>query len=295
MTIKPGVYTALITPFNKDGSIDYGALKDLVEFQIQEGITGLVPVGTTGESPTVSHEENLKIIEEVVKQAAGRVPVIAGTGSNCTQEAIDMTKKAKDLGADASLQVAPYYNKPNQEGFYQHFSTIADNCQLPIVVYNIPGRTGKNIETQTILKLAKHPQIVAVKEASGDINQIMDIIANAPKDFTILSGDDNITYPFIALGGHGVISVASNLIPGTMARFVAAALKGDTETARKEHYRLLPLFKTMFIDTNPIPVKYAMTLLKNLKIEETYRLPLCPMSKEKKQTLKNTLKELKII
>ncbi|MEM5948505.1 4-hydroxy-tetrahydrodipicolinate synthase [Spirochaetia bacterium 38H-sp] len=293
--MKPGVYTALITPFNQDGTIDYGALRELVEFQIQEGITGLVPVGTTGESPTVSHEENLKIIEEVVKQAAGRVPIIAGTGSNCTQEAIDMTKRAKDIGADASLQVAPYYNKPNQEGFYKHFTSIADTCQLPIVIYNIPGRTGKNIETNTILKLASHPNIVAVKEASGNLSQIMDIIREAPADFTILSGDDNITYPFITLGGHGVISVASNLIPGTMTKFISAALAGDIKTAKAEHYRLLPLFKNLFIDTNPIPIKFAMSLLKNLNIRETYRLPLCPLSQEKKETVKNTLKELKII
>ncbi|AEJ61570.1 Dihydrodipicolinate synthase [Spirochaeta thermophila DSM 6578] len=290
-----GVFTALITPFNKDGSVDYGALRDLVEIQIAGGVNGLVPVGTTGESPTVTHEENVKIVEVVVDQAKGRVPVIAGTGSNCTDEAIQMTKRAKEIGADATLQVAPYYNKPNQEGFYRHFVTIAETCELPVIVYNIPGRTGKNVEPETILRLAGHPLIAGVKEASGSMAQVMEIIAKRPDGFAVLSGDDNLTLPIVALGGDGVVSVASNLVPGRMSAFVKALLEGRMEEARRRHYELLPLFKAIFIDTNPIPVKYAMTLLSSLSIQEVYRLPLCPLAEDKKRLVKTVLEDLGII
>ena len=287
-----GAYTALVTPFNRDESIDVGALEELVEFQIREGISGLVPMGTTGESPTLSHEEHNRVIELVITQVAGRVPVIAGTGSNSTAEAIRMTKRAKENGASASLQVAPYYNKPSDEGFYRHFMTIADSVDLPLVVYNIPGRTGKNIDNSTMLKLAQHANIIGVKEASGNIPQIMELVAKAPHDFAVISGDDNLTLPIMALGGKGTISVASNIIPAQMEELVQAALSENTARARELHYRLLPLFKELS-DTNPIPIKCALHL-KGM-IEEIYRLPLCPMEEQKRSIRAATLKELEII
>jgi 4-hydroxy-tetrahydrodipicolinate synthase len=288
-----GVYTALITPFNKDGSIDAEALKDLVEFQISEGISGLVPVGTTGESPTVSHDENVKVVQIVVEQAKKRVPVIAGTGSNSTQEAITMTVRAKDIGADATLQVTPYYNKPSQEGIYRHFTAIADAAGLPMIIYNIAGRTAKNIENDTMLRLAKHPKIAAVKEASGDLAQVMDLWRRKPADFDILSGDDNLGLPIIALGGTGIISVASNIIPAKMERLVKLCLEGKMAEARELHYELLPFFKTLFVETNPIPVKYAASLLG--KCTGAYRLPMCEMDDAKKAAMKKVLQDLKLI
>lgn len=288
-----GVFTALITPFTKDGKLDEQALRKLVDFQIDQGIDGLVPVGTTGESPTLSPEETEQVIRIVVEQTGGRVPVIAGTGSNCTDKAIHMTEKAKQIGATASLQVAPYYNKPTGEGFFRHFTAIADAVDLPMVVYNIPGRAGKNIENPVMLKLAQHKNIVAVKEASGNISQMMDLIAKKPKDFAVLSGDDNFTYPLMALGGKGVISVASNAVPDRMKDLTHTALKGDWDRARKLHYELLPLFKAIFLETNPIPIKATMAM-KGF-VEEVYRLPMCPMSGENKKALTEVLKQLKIL
>ncbi len=288
-----GIYTALVTPFNDDGSFDEGAMKELIEFQIGEKISGLAPMGTTGESPTLIHEDHIKVIEMVVKQAAGRVPVIAGSGSNCTEEAIKMTKLAKDVGADVTLQVAPYYNKPSQEGFYRHFMTIADSVEMPMLVYNIPGRCGKNIENSTMLKLAKHPNIIAVKEASGDLNQMMNLIAAKPDDFDVLSGDDNLGMSLITLGGTGIVSVASNLIPGKMEELAKASLEGNMEKARKLHYSLLPFFRAEFIETNPVPIKYMMSLKGMVK--EIYRLPLCPMSEENKNFVKQTMKDMGLI
>jgi 4-hydroxy-tetrahydrodipicolinate synthase len=280
-----GVFTALITPFAKDGKLD--------EFQIEQGIDGLVPVGTTGESPTLNPEETERVIRIVVEQSGGRVPVIAGTGSNCTDKAIHMTEKAKQIGATASLQVAPYYNKPTGEGFFRHFSAIADAVDLPMVVYNIPGRAGKNIENPVMLKLAQHKNIVAVKEASGNISQMMDLIDRKPKDFNVLSGDDNLTFPLMALGGKGVISVASNAVPDRMKDLTHTALKGDWDRARKLHYQLLPLFKAIFLETNPIPIKATMAM--KGYVEEVYRLPMCPMSEENKKALTEVLKQLKIL
>lgn len=288
-----GAYTALITPFAKDESIDEGAIRELVEMQITRGIAGLVPVGTTGESPTVTHDENIRIVEIVVKQAAGRVPVIAGTGSNSTREAVDMTKRARDVGADATLQVAPYYNKPSQEGFYRHFVQVAEQGGLPVVVYNIPGRTGKNIENETMLRMARHPGIVAVKEASGSLPQVMDLISAKPDSFDVLSGDDNMALPIMLLGGTGVISVASNIIPDRMSELVDAAVNGDLETARRLHYALLPFFKAIFLDTNPIPIKYAMHLAGHA--EEVFRLPMCPTSDEIKERVKEILADCAIL
>ncbi len=288
-----GVYTALVTPFAQDGSVDEKALRRLVDFQIEGGVQGLVPVGTTGESPTLDGEECKKVIRVVVEQARGRVPVIAGAGSNCTSEAIEYTRDAKAVGATATLQVGPYYNKPTSQGFLLHFRAIADAVDLPLVVYNIAGRTGKNIDTPTMLELAAHRNIVAVKEASGDINQMMDLIAKKPVGFTVLSGDDNLVFPLMSLGGKGVISVASNIVPDRMAAFVKAALKGEWDAARKMHYELLPLFRAIFIETNPIPVKAALAM-KGM-CEETYRLPMCPMAAKNRDALSATLREMKVL
>jgi 4-hydroxy-tetrahydrodipicolinate synthase len=284
-----GTYTALITPFTDDGAVDEPALRRLVNAQIEAGIDGIVPVGTTGESPTVTHRENVRVVEIVIEEAKGRVPVIAGTGSNNTAEALDMTRQAKDLGATASLQVAPYYNKPSQEGFYRHFTTIADEVDLPMVVYNIPGRTGKNIETSTLKRIAGHPNVVAVKEASGSIPQMMEVLEEVPADFDVLSGDDNLAFSLTTLGGRGVISVASNLIPGRMSKMIRMALDGDFLAARKEHFALLPLFRAIFLDTNPIPIKYMMH--KAGYCAESYRLPMVPLADENKKKIDALLKE----
>ena len=288
-----GVFTALVTPFTEEGKIDEQALRRLVDFQIEEGIDGLVPVGTTGESPTLGAEETEAVIRITVEQARGRVPVIAGAGSNSTDKAIHLAAAAKKLGATASLQVAPYYNKPTAEGFYRHFTAIADAVDLPMVVYNIPGRTGKNIENSTMLRLAGHRNIVAVKEASGDVSQMMNLISQKPAAFAVLSGDDNLAFPLIALGGKGVISVASNLAPGRMKEFVSAALKGQWDKARELHYRLLPLFKAIFLETNPIPIKAALAM-KGL-MQEVFRLPMCRMGEENRKALAGALRELKLL
>jgi 4-hydroxy-tetrahydrodipicolinate synthase len=250
-------------------------------------------VGTTGESPTLGAEETEAVFRITVEQARGRVPVIAGAGSNSTDKAIHLAAAAKKLGADATLQVAPYYNKPTAEGFLRHFTAIADAVDLPMVIYNIPGRTGKNIENSTMLKLAGHRRIVAVKEASGDISQMMNLIAQKPASFTVLSGDDNLAFPLIALGGKGVISVASNLVPGRMKEFIGAALKGQWDKARELHYQLLPLFKAIFIETNPIPIKAALAM-KGM-MQEVYRLPMCPLGAENRKTLAAALRDLKIL
>ncbi|MDC7218583.1 MAG: 4-hydroxy-tetrahydrodipicolinate synthase [Spirochaetales bacterium] len=283
-----GVFTALVTPFDKNLKIDREGLKKIVDFQIKEGISGLVPMGTTGESPTVTIEENMDVVEMVVKLADGKVPVIAGTGSNCTEEAIKMTKMAKNMGADYSLQVNPYYNKPTQEGLYRHFMTIADNVDLPMVLYNISSRTGVNLETETLLRLTKHENIVAVKEASGNLGQMMDVINGKPKDFSVLSGDDNIALPVTLMGGNGVISVASNIVPRWMEEMIGSARKGHVEKAKAIHYDLLPLFKAMFLETNPIPVKSCMSMMGLL--EEEFRLPLCPPSDENRKALKEMMR-----
>lgn len=285
-----GVFTALITPFTQKGGIDEEALRKLVEFQIKEGISGLLPMGTTGESPTLSHEEHIRVIEIVIDQAEGRVPVIAGSGSNCTQEAVEMTMQAMECGADASLQVAPYYNKPTQEGFFRHFTAVADKVDIPIMVYNIPGRSGKNIENDTMLRLAEHPNIVAVKEASGDLGQMMDLISRKNDDFAVLSGDDNLAFPLTCLGGKGVVSVASNCIPRKMMEMIDVTLKGDLEGGREIHYQLLPFFKGLFLETNPIPVKYAVHLMG--MTEDVYRLPLCQMSEDNKAVFKGIFSKI---
>lgn len=285
-----GSFTALVTPF-RQGQVDLDRLKANVRFQIEGGITGLVPVGTTGESPTLSHEEHRLVIETVVEAAAGKVPVIAGTGSNATSEALELTRHAKSVGATAALMVNPYYNKPTQEGLYRHFMTIADEVGLPIVLYNIPGRTGITMSAQTVARLYKHPSIVAIKEATGSMDMASEIAGLC--DIPILSGDDSLTLPLMALGGKGVISVVSNLLPDRVSALVKASLAGDYPAARRIHYELLPFFKTAFIETNPIPIKTAMQM-KGMDTGEL-RLPLCELSDASRQTLEKCLRDMKVL
>lgn len=289
-----GAITAIITPFKENEEIDFDSLKKLVEFQTTNKIDGIVPCGTTGESPTLSHNEQLSVIKSVIEFSNGKVPVIAGTGSNSTRQAIELTKEASDLGADGSLLVCPYYNKPTQEGLYRHFSAVANAVDIPLIIYNIQGRTGINLETSTLKRIAEeHSNIVGVKEASGNISQMMDVISELPKEFSVLSGDDNLTLPLMSLGGEGVISVASNIIPKEMHDMVEFSLNGKFDKAMHLHYRLLPLFKGIFIETNPIPIKAALAM-KGL-CKEIYRLPMCGMKKENKEKLKKILEELNII
>jgi len=290
-----GAMTAIVTPFTEDGAFDEEAMRRLVEFQIENKIDGIVPCGTTGESPTLGHEgEHQKVIEVVIGAAKGRTKVIAGTGSNSTKEAIDMTKKAAEAGADASLQVCPYYNKPTQEGLFRHFSAIAKAVDIPIIIYNIKGRTGINMETATLARLAKeHSNIVAVKEASGDINQMQDVLNTLPKEFDVLSGDDKMTFPLMKIGGRGVISVASNIIPADVKQLTEYALNGDMEKAEELHNKLLPLFEGLFVETNPIPIKAALAMKGMIK--ESYRLPMCEMQAANREKLKELLDSYKIL
>ncbi|MCF0238034.1 MAG: 4-hydroxy-tetrahydrodipicolinate synthase [Sphaerochaetaceae bacterium] len=274
-----GVFTALITPFTEYGTVDYAALERIVENQIEQGIDGLVPCGTTGESPCLSHEEHDRVIAQTIKFAKGRVPVIAGTGSNCTGEAISLSQHAQDAGVDAVLLVNPYYNKPTQEGLYRHFKAVCDSVTIPCILYNIKGRTGVNVETSTLNRLiASCPNLLSVKEASGNLDQMTDVINTTPNDFRVLSGDDNLAVELIRRGGDGVISVASNLFPKQMATMIHAAMKGDFETAEKYEKYFGPFFKTCFIETNPIPIKTAMAHYG--LCNELFRLPMCPLEKE---------------
>ena len=288
-----GVTTALVTPFTADGQIDEARLRELVDWQIAEGIDGLLAAGTTGESATLSHEEHHRVMEIVVDQAAGRVPVMCGAGSNSTAEAISLTQHAEKIGADAVLSVAPYYNRPTQKGLYEHYKRIAESTALPVFVYNVPSRTGTNVAPETLLRLAELPNVVGVKEASGNLSQIMQILAQRPTDFLVLSGDDALTFPLVALGGDGVVSVASNEVPGLMTRMVRAMLQGDWDTARRLHFRLLPLMKANFVETNPIPVKTALALMG--KLEPNFRLPLVPASEETRSLLEKLLAELEVL
>ncbi len=283
-----GTFTALITPF-KNGEVDVEALEGLVEFQIEHGVNGLVPCGTTGETPALSEEEDRVVVETVVRVAAGRVPVVAGTGSNSTDMAIKYTKMAKEVGADGSLQVAPYYNKPTQEGLFRHFATIAESTDLPLILYNIPGRTSVTISAETMARLAEIPNIVGVKDSTLSMNMISDVKSMCGEEFDILSGDDPMTLPLIALGGVGVISVASNVAPGAVSDMVGALLEGDWERGRELHYELLPLFRALFVETNPIPVKTAASLL-GLCSDEM-RLPMIPLSGENLRTLERVMEE----
>jgi len=277
-----GTLVALVTPF-KDGKVDLAALERLVDWHIEQGTDGLVPVGTTGESPTVNMDEHKNIIQTVIKQAGGRVPVIAGTGGNATAEAIELTRFAKDAGADASLQVCPYYNKPTQEGLYQHFGAIADACDLPMVLYNIPGRTGITMTADTVARLAERDQVVAIKEATGSMDQTSDILSRC--DLTVLSGDDSLTLPLMALGAQGVISVVANLVPQDVKRLTDAMLAGDVRTACAAHRHLYPLCRAMFVETNPIPIKTAM-MWAGLLVSDEKRLPLTDLSPAAADTLR---------
>jgi 4-hydroxy-tetrahydrodipicolinate synthase len=281
-----GAFTALVTPF-KNGEVDVEALESLVEFQIEGGIDGLVPCGTTGESPTLSEEEDRLVIETVVRVTAGRVPVVAGTGSNNTASAIKYTKMAEEVGADGSLQVAPYYNKPTQEGLFRHYAAIAENTSLPLVLYNIPGRTNVTIAPETIAQLAEIPNIVGVKESTLSMNMVSDIKRLCGEEFDVLSGDDPMTLPLLALGGTGVVSVASNIAPGAVSDMVAAMNSGDLARGRELHYGLLPLIRALSVETNPIPIKAAASLL-GLCSDEL-RLPLVPMSGENLRNLQTVM------
>jgi 4-hydroxy-tetrahydrodipicolinate synthase len=281
-----GTFTALVTPFRND-EVDVEALEGMVEFQIQHGVSGLVPCGTTGETPAMSEEEDRVVVETAVRVTNGRVPVVAGTGSNSTDMAIKYTRMAREAGADGSLQVAPYYNKPTQEGLYRHFATIAESTDLPLILYNIPGRTSVTISAETMARLAEIPNIVGVKDSTLSMNMISDVISLCGEEFDVLSGDDPMTLPLIAFGGVGVISVASNVAPGAVSDMVGALLSGDFERGRELHYELLPLFRALFVETNPIPVKTAASLL-GLCSDEM-RLPLIPMSGENLRRLQETL------
>lgn len=287
-----GAFTALITPFRKDAQLDTEALSGIIEHQIIHGINGLVCVGTTGESPTVNHEENLRVVEWAIRIANGRVPIIAGTGSNATSEALSMTQQAKELGADFTLQVVPYYNKPSQEGLYRHFSTIADKGGLPVIVYNIPGRTGQNLEIETLLRLARHTNIAAVKDATGSLPALHQLIMQLPSHISILSGNDDIALINALLGGHGVISVASNIVPDKVSLMIQSALNGKLEESRTLHFQLQDLFIALFVETNPMPVKYAMHLLGFC--EEVYRLPLCAVQQSTKDLIRQVLQQLSL-
>lgn len=270
-----GAFTALVTPF-KDGHVDEDRFRALIEWQIEQGIHGLVPCGTTGESATLSHDEHESVIKICVDQVKRRVPVIAGAGSNNTAEAIRLTKFAKSVGADAALHITPYYNKPTQEGLYQHFKAIAAEVSLPIIMYNVPGRTGCNMQPVTVARLHKDvPEIVGIKEATADLVQISDIIEQCGPDFQVLSGDDFTVLPILSIGGHGVISVTSNIMPAMMAGQCNAFVRGDLSEARRLHFALAPVNRVMFCETNPIPVKTALALMGRMTPE--FRLPLVPL------------------
>lgn len=285
-----GSYTAIVTPF-RDEAVDYDALAKLIEFQIAGGTDGIIPCGTTGESATLSHEEHDKVVEFTVRQVNRRIKVIAGAGSNSFREALRLTRHAQEVGADAALVITPYYTKPTQRGMLEHFTKLAQETEIPLVLYNVPGRTGVCLDPLSVARLSQVPRIVAIKEASGSVdqvNQILDLCA-----ITVLSGDDMITLPIMAVGGKGVISVIANIAPREVSRMVHAALEGRWEDARKLHFQLYKLFKALFIETNPIPAKTALALMG--KVREEFRLPLCPMAPENREKLVKVLEAYKLI
>ena len=287
-----GTITALITPFDKSGAVDYGKLKALVDVQCVGGVEGICSVGTSGESPTLSHEEHHQVIEKTIEFAAGRTKIIAGTGANSTSEAISLTKAAISMGgADACLQVTPYYNKPNAEGLYRHFMTVAD-LGLPVILYNVPGRAGKEIPLDVVVRLAKHPNVIAIKEAAGSVERVS-AIKNLVPDFTVLSGDDSLALPMISVGAEGVISVASNVIPKEMSDFIRLALAGDFVKAREYHAKYYQLFHDLFIDVNPVMVKEALALMG--KCERVFRLPLCETTDKNLAQMHETLASLGLV
>lgn len=287
-----GSIVAIVTPFKK-GKIDEEAFRGLLEFQIENGTSAIVPCGTTGESATLTMEEHGKVIDIAVEAVNKRVPIIAGTGGNSTSEAIELTRHAKKAGADASLQVTPYYNKPTQEGLYQHFKAIADAASFPQVLYNVPGRTGVNMLPETVARLAELPEVVAIKEASANPVQMADIVRRAGDKITLLSGDDNVTLPVLSVGGKGVISVIANIVPRDNAEMLKAWEDGDTDRARGLFLKLFPLCQAMFYETNPIPVKTSVALMGKIDLE--FRLPLCPMAQNNLERLKGVLKDYELV
>ena len=289
-----GCGTALVTPFKSDTSVDEEALRALVAWQVESGIDFLVPCGTTGETPTLSHDEWLRVIDVTVEVASGRVPIVAGATSNSTRDAVEKAKEASSRpGVDAILTASPYYNKPTQEGQYRHFKSIAESIDKPIILYNVPGRTGANLEPATLARLAEVPNIAGVKEASGNISQVADVIHAVPQHFLVLSGDDALTLPVISLGGIGVISVASNEIPHEMAEMTRAAFNNDWDTARRLHHKYLPLMQANFIESNPLPVKAVLSMMG--KLEEVYRLPLLPMRRDTRSRLQKIATESGVV
>lgn len=287
-----GAFTAIVTPFSKD-KVDYDRLEELLEFQIGEGISGIVPCGTTGESATLSHEEHEKVVEFVVKEVRGRVPVIAGAGSNSTVEAISLVSHAKAVGADAALVITPYYNKPTQEGLYLHFAEVAKKVAIPIVMYNVPSRTGVNMLPPTVARLSKIKSIVGLKEATGDMKQVSEVLEFSADGFMILSGDDFTTLTQLCIGATGAISVTSNVAPKDMNDMIISYLNGDHNHAKELHYKLMPLSRAMFFETNPVPAKAALGLMKKIKPE--VRLPQAPMSDENLKKLKKVMKDYGLI
>ncbi|MBE0617906.1 MAG: 4-hydroxy-tetrahydrodipicolinate synthase, partial [Proteobacteria bacterium] len=269
-----GAITALVTPF-RDGRVDEDAYRKLIDWQIRQGVNGIVPCGTTGESATLSHEEHNRVIDIAVDEARGRVPVIAGTGSNSTAEAVRLTQHAKEAGADGALLITPYYNKPTQEGLYQHYKAVAEEAKFPLVLYNVPGRTGCNLLPETVARLAELPEVVGVKEATGDLKQVSDVLEKCGDRLAVLSGDDFTVLPLLVLGGKGVISVLSNVVPADVAAMIAAYDAGDLARARELHFRTMPVARALFLETNPIPVKTALALMGRVGPE--LRLPLCPL------------------
>lgn len=287
-----GSLVAIVTPFRK-GKVDEQALADLIEWQIASGTNGIVPCGTTGESATLSHDEHNRVIELTVEVVRRRVPVVAGTGSNSTEEAIALTKHAKQAGADGALLITPYYNKPTQEGLYLHYQAVAEAVDLPLVLYNIPGRTGVNMLPATIARLTALPTVVGVKEGSGSVQQASDLVQMCGERLTVLAGDDALTLPMMAVGGKGVITVTANIVPAEMAALVSAFTEGKIEEARRIHFKLSPLFAALFFETNPIPVKEALSLMG--KIDPGLRLPLCPMAQDTREKLIRVLKDASLI
>jgi len=285
-----GSIVAMVTPF-KDGEVDYDKLGELVQYHIDNGTNAIIPCGTTGESPTLTHREHGEVIGKVIEAAAGRIPVIAGTGSNNTSEAVSMTRHAKETGADGSLIITPYYNKPTQQGIYEHYKAILEEVDIPIIVYNVPSRTGVSISAETVARLAEFDNIVAIKEATGDIDQASQILNLC--DITVLSGDDSLTLPIMSIGGKGVVSVLANILPREVSELTSSFLKGEIENAQRLHNSLFPICKAMFIETNPIPVKTAMKLLGRLNGE--MRLPLCDMNDGHKKQLKIALEKYGLV
>ena len=288
-----GTYTAIVTPF-RQGKVDEEALARLIRAQIKGGVSGIIPMGTTGESPTLDYDEHIRVVELAVQIADGRIPVLAGSGANSTREAIELTQRAEAVGAQGSLQVAPYYNKPSQEGLYQHFKAIAKNSGLPLMLYSIPGRCGIEIAVDTVSRLASDCRtIVSIKEAGGSCDRVSQLRAALPGKFTILSGDDSLTLPFMSVGASGVVSVASNVAPKWVSQMVQLYQKGDLKGAQKLHQKLYPLFKNLFVETNPAPVKAALALMG--QIEDGLRLPLVPATENARKIVKKTLQDLGLL